>query len=85
MKFSIIWIDSIFYFFISIYFLDQGLYKLFKDYTHCKARSDFLSVRTSVRTINHWNGLSNDIVNAPCPFIFKNKLDELWKHFCCLH
>ena len=34
-------------------------------------------ISSVLRTINHWNGLPNDIVNAPSMSIFKSKLDEL--------
>ena len=51
-------------------------YKLYKPRARLKACSDFFGVRT----IDSWNNLPYDLVNAPSLSIFKNQLDEHWKH-----
>ena len=36
----------------------------------------------SQRTINDWNNLPADVVDAPALNAFKNRLDEHWKNSC---
>ena len=56
-------------------------YKLYEPFAHRKACYNFFGVRT----INVWNNLPHDIVNATSLSIFKNKLDEHWKDISYAH
>ena len=43
----------------------------------------FLRMKSfSQRTINDWNNLPADVVDAPSLNGFKNRLDEHWKNIC---
>ena len=51
-------------------------YKLLKSHCRCRPRHSFFSVRS----INDWNSLPTNIVNATSLNHFKNLLDEHWKN-----
>ena len=50
---------------------------------HEPLSTKFLRMKSfSQRTINDWNNLPADAVDAPSLKAFKNRLDEHWKHSC---
>ena len=48
--------------------------KLFKPRCHTTARPNFFSLRI----VNEWNKLPQDVVEAPSTNTFKNRLDRHW-------
>ena len=48
--------------------------KLFKPRCHTTVRQNFFSLRI----VNEWNKLPQDVVEAPSTNTFKNRLDRHW-------
>jgi len=71
-------IDSSFFFSLTVYQSTRGhSFKLSKQHFHKNIRSHALSVRV----INDWNSLPDNIVNANSLASFKQLLDEYWTDY----